>query len=330
MSLPIIQTVEITQCSLLGFEVKCNLTDLGGEEVNNRGIVWHNTSNPTLEDWWVDQGGLSAPEEFLIDYPGDTLQPDTVYYVRAFATNSEGTSYGNELSFSIPATVPVVSTASIKDIVCGEAYEGMESSTNTPGFTGVITISNVGDKKITDCGVCWGTSPNPTILGNHLSMGIKTTVGNKVARCSTTILEDETYYVRAYAQNSVGLAYGDDIVLGGAALYEWVFIATPDHSQLEGLEDDDHEQYLNEGRHDTTDRHTLGTVVPHDSHRNLSGLGADDHPQYLINARHDLKSKHPLGTVVPYVEPITNGDADNPELLFDSDGDLIVGEVDYE
>lgn len=50
---------------------------------------------------------------------------------------------------------------------------------------------------------------------------------------------------------------------------------------LSGLGDDDHPQYLNNARHDTTLRHTLGTVVPHDEHSNLSGLSDDDHLQYL-------------------------------------------------
>lgn len=51
---------------------------------------------------------------------------------------------------------------------------------------------------------------------------------------------------------------------------------------LTGLGDDDHPQYLNTARHDTPERHTLGTVVPHDTHALLGGLGADDHPQYLL------------------------------------------------
>jgi len=55
-----------------------------------------------------------------------------------------------------------------------------------------------------------------------------------------------------------------------------------DHGSLSGLNDDDHTQYLNTTRHDTTDRHTLGTVVPHDDHGSLSGLNDDDHPQYLL------------------------------------------------
>lgn len=57
-----------------------------------------------------------------------------------------------------------------------------------------------------------------------------------------------------------------------------------DHGSLTGLADDDHTQYLNTTRHDTTTRHTLGTVVPHDDHGALSGLSDNDHPQYLLAA----------------------------------------------
>lgn len=63
-----------------------------------------------------------------------------------------------------------------------------------------------------------------------------------------------------------------------------------DHGNaLTGLGDDDHTQYLNNTRHDTTTRHTLGTVVPHDDHGALSGLGDDDHSQYLlVNGTRDM------------------------------------------
>lgn len=55
-----------------------------------------------------------------------------------------------------------------------------------------------------------------------------------------------------------------------------------DHGELDGLGDDDHTQYLNTARHDITDRHPLGSVVPHDDHGALSGLGDDDHSQYFL------------------------------------------------
>lgn len=74
-----------------------------------------------------------------------------------------------------------------------------------------------------------------------------------------------------------------------------------DHgAALSGLSDDDHTQYLNTTRHDTTTRHTLGTVVPHDDHGALSGLSDDDHTQYLNTTRHDTTTRHTLGTVVPH------------------------------
>lgn len=59
------------------------------------------------------------------------------------------------------------------------------------------------------------------------------------------------------------------------------------HANLLGLDADDHTQYLNTTRHDTTTRHTLGTVVPHDDHGSLSGLDDDDHTQY---------TKHPASS----------------------------------
>jgi len=59
-------------------------------------------------------------------------------------------------------------------------------------------------------------------------------------------------------------------------------VTITDHGALTGLADDDHTQYLNNTRHDTTTRHTLGTVVPHDDHGALSGLSDNDHPQYLL------------------------------------------------
>ncbi|GAJ19564.1 unnamed protein product, partial [marine sediment metagenome] len=67
---------------------------------------------------------------------------------------------------------------------------------------------------------------------------------------------------------------------------DWVFFGTTvDHGNLIGLSDDDHAQYLNIARHDVTERHPLGTVVPHDSladlaekaHSSLTDIGPDDH-----------------------------------------------------
>jgi hypothetical protein len=93
----------------------------------------------------------------------------------------------------------------------------------------------------------------------------------------------KTYFDTLYAIASKGVTNGDSHDhFGGDG-------AQIDHGGLGGLSDDDHSQYLNTARHDTTTRHTLGTVVPHDDHGSLSGLLDDDHPQYI---------KHSLATAV--------------------------------
>jgi len=96
-----------------------------------------------------------------------------------------------------------------------------------------------------------------------------------------------------------------------------------DHGELVGLADDDHPQYLNVTRHDTTDRHALGSVVPHDDHGALSGLSDDDHTQYLNNTRHDTTDRHTLGSVVPHDNL---ADLSDTSITAPSDGELLAYE----
>ena len=59
----------------------------------------------------------------------------------------------------------------------------------------------------------------------------------------------------------------------------WRFFATSVHKYLDGLDSDDHMQYLNIERHDTPERHELGSVIDHDSHLELSDVGNKTHDQ---------------------------------------------------
>jgi hypothetical protein len=68
----------------------------GGLSVTNRGIVIDTNSSPTLLNRYTNDGaGLGNYSSTI-----SGLNPLTTYYVRAYATNSLGTSYGNEVSFS--------------------------------------------------------------------------------------------------------------------------------------------------------------------------------------------------------------------------------------
>lgn len=73
-----------------------SVTDDGGEPISARGVVWSKTSKPTiLENEGITLDGVGTGE-FVSSITN--LSPSTSYFLRAYATNSKGTSYGNEIS----------------------------------------------------------------------------------------------------------------------------------------------------------------------------------------------------------------------------------------
>ena len=73
-----------------------NITNDGGAAISARGVCWSTTQNPTIvNSKTVDGTGTGV---FTSNLTG--LSENTIYYVRAYATNSKGTAYGNEVSFT--------------------------------------------------------------------------------------------------------------------------------------------------------------------------------------------------------------------------------------
>ena len=73
-----------------------NITSDGGSPISLRGIVWDISSNPTiiLSTKTNDGSGIGVFNSSI-----SSLKPGTTYYIRAYATNAIGTSYGNEVIF---------------------------------------------------------------------------------------------------------------------------------------------------------------------------------------------------------------------------------------
>ena len=81
-----------------------HVTYNGGSAVSARGVCWNTTGNPTVSDSVVYQGvGLGGFQALLA-----SLSPNTSYYVRAFAQNTTGISYGNLLQFATQDSTPFV------------------------------------------------------------------------------------------------------------------------------------------------------------------------------------------------------------------------------
>ena len=164
----------------------------GGASVTARGVVWGPSKGPTISGSKTSNGtGTGTFTSSLT-----SLTPGKTYYVRAYATNSAGTAYGAEVSFKTVAVVPTLSsTTSISSITATTASSG-----------GVI--SNDGGASVTARGVVWGTSKGPTISGSKTSNGTGT---GTFTSSLTSLTPGKTYYVRAYATNSAGTAYGAEV-----------------------------------------------------------------------------------------------------------------------
>ncbi len=168
------------------------VTSDGNVPVTARGVCWDTLPNPTVDDsFTADSTGVGSFTSHL-----SGLTDGTTYYVRAYATNSVGTAYGEEREFStLPMLSPTVTTNTVTDVTVSSATCG-----------GVVTSD--GNVPVTARGVCWDTSPNPTVDDNDSLTFNGSGIGSFTSMLSG-LAEGTTYYVRAYAINSVDTAYGE-------------------------------------------------------------------------------------------------------------------------
>ena len=170
-----------------------NITSDGGATVTARGVCWSTSQNPTINDNHTSDG--SGTGNFTSTMTG--LKANTIYYVRAYATNAIGTAYGNQITFTTTAMLPTLTTITISNITATSAKSGGN-------------ITSDGGNSVIARGVCWSTTHNPTISDNH------TFDGSGIGSFTSSIIgltAGTTYYVRAYAANATGTAYGNELVL---------------------------------------------------------------------------------------------------------------------
>ncbi len=194
-STPTITTTEVTNIDTASATSGGSIIDDGGDTVTSRGVVYGTSQNPTVtinEGITNDGSGTGTYASVLIG-----LNPSTTYYVRAYATNAAGTAYGNQVNFSTLAasSMPTVTTDQATNI-------------NTASATSGGNVIDDGGFAITERGVCWSISQNPTIADSKTNDG---TGAGAFTSSITGLTETTTYYVRAYAMNSTGTAYGNQV-----------------------------------------------------------------------------------------------------------------------
>lgn len=171
--------------------INSNITQDGGADVYLRGVCWSTSQNPTTANYKTTDGTGTGNYTSQIT----KLTENTRYYVRAYASNSAGTAYSNQIELTTiqNQTLPTVTTHNISAVT--------EQSAICGG-----SVANDGGANVTARGVCWSTSQNPTTANSITTDGTGT--GTFTSNI-TGLSANTTYYVRAYASNSEGTSYGE-------------------------------------------------------------------------------------------------------------------------
>ena len=183
-----------------------NVTGLGIPAATQHGHVW--ATHPitpigayTTQDYYLEKGAPSATGAYTSSMTG--LTQNTTYYVRSYITNTIGTFYGTEVSFSASADKPVVTTVEAMAVVVTTAV-------------GHGKITNTGGVAVTAHGFVWSTSTintgiAPTAQPYYTDEG--TGVIGDFYTTLTTLTASTTYKLRAYATNANGYTYGAEITI---------------------------------------------------------------------------------------------------------------------
>ena len=190
---PSVETVNVDNITMNSATVEGNVTNDGGSAVTQRGICYSIYENPTMSDS-IRLAGTGIGRYYC---EMTNLTNATTYYIRAFATNSEGTSFGEVITMRTVEhpMLPTVTTDEVSDITLNTAVCG--GNVLSDGFA-----------EITERGICYATHEEPTVFDFKVSGG----TGLGLFQCRMSGLETlTTYYVRAYAKNSEGYAYGNEV-----------------------------------------------------------------------------------------------------------------------
>ena len=205
LSVPIVSTNPVVGITAVSATSGGNLSYDGGNAILSRGVCWSITDTPTVDSSHTTDGTSTG----IYNSNMTGLSPATTYFVRAYATNAIGSAYGPVISF----TTDSVDTALPTLPIVGTNIPAQNTSSTATG--GGYVLSG-GGLAVSAYGVCWSTSPLPTLSDSH------TTDGSGLGYFSSTITGlsgcGASYYVRAYATNGLGTTYGNQQTLSSGSL----------------------------------------------------------------------------------------------------------------
>lgn len=194
-------TAERAEATYNGAVLYGTVVSVGSDKITRHGFCWGESENPTIEDNFSNLGDCSGPKAF--ESIVRNLKSETVYYYRAYAENAAGLSYSDKIHSFMTAglpRIPEVSTISIADV----------TSTTASVKGSIRSLGNV--EKLAAYGHVWSTEPGPTIDNGALTNHGETTSASSYVSNLTGLQAATNYYIRSYATNEKGTAYGEELV----------------------------------------------------------------------------------------------------------------------
>ena len=189
---PIVSTIEVSDITGNNAISGGDVVDVGSSPIINRGVCWSTGALPTISNNTTSDGaGIGAFSSILTN-----LKSDEVYYVRAYATNSVGTGYGEVVSFTSFGQSPTITVAAVTEI-----------TTTTAKFSGTVNPNSLTTIITFEYGTTTSYGNSVESIENPLSGGLASTVTAYI----TGLLPASTYHYRLKAVNKIGTSYGSDL-----------------------------------------------------------------------------------------------------------------------
>ena len=191
---PVLSTVPVSAISTTSAVSGGNVTDDGGASVISRGVCWNTSDNPEItNNKTSDSQGSGSFTSNLTQ-----LTPNTSYFVRAYATNSAGISYGSSVSFKTIGDKPASTSTNATEIQTTSAT--LNGTVNPNSLTTTVTFE-------------YGLT---TTYGNTSPASQSPLSGDSngnVTAALTGLNPGKIYHYRIKAENSLGITYSSDMTV---------------------------------------------------------------------------------------------------------------------
>lgn len=211
------------------------ITSDGGATITARGIIWNTSTNPTVaNNKTVDGIGIGTFTSNL-----QNLTSATTVYLRAYATNSIGTSYGNEISFT---------TKNVNlgyGLIAYYPFNGNANDLSGNGNHGRVIGATLATDRNQNQNSCYNFNANHWTWGsggdeiyipfNNIFNSQNISVSVWFYRTTTALVNEQTAIIRRFEygySNPNGQVWGIDIARNSSSISNWVLKSAPNNSQV--------------------------------------------------------------------------------------------------